>query len=106
MCERRSRRREGSVSPQPTYQLGLSIAPPWITPRRVAHNSAIAGVGQISHSLEHRACTTCGTKPSTCSQTLTTHRYNNIVVTMIPTLVSLSGSPWDVLPPGVHIATL
>jgi len=37
---------------------------------------------------------------------LTARCYNNIVVNMIPALVSLAGSPWDVLPPGVHAATL
>jgi hypothetical protein len=31
--------------------------------------------------------------------------YNDIVV-IIPELISISGSPWDVLPPGVHVATL
>ncbi len=25
---------------------------------------------------------------------------------MIPALVSISGSPWDVLPPGIHVATI
>lgn len=38
--------------------------------------------------------------------TLTRHGYNNIVVTMIPTLVAITGSPWDVLPPGIHQASL
>jgi hypothetical protein len=37
---------------------------------------------------------------------LTKAGYNNIVVIMIPPLVSILGSPWDVLPPGVHEATL
>jgi hypothetical protein len=37
---------------------------------------------------------------------LTADTYNNIVVTVIPTLISLAGSPWDVLPAGVHAATL
>ena len=32
--------------------------------------------------------------------------YNIIVVTMIPALVSLPGSPWTVLPPGIHAAGL
>jgi len=32
--------------------------------------------------------------------------YNIIVVNMIPALVPISGAPWDVLPPGVHAATL
>ena len=32
--------------------------------------------------------------------------YNIIVVNMIPALVPISGAPWDVLPPGVHPATL
>ncbi|MEX0760639.1 MAG: hypothetical protein WD100_13745, partial [Tistlia sp.] len=32
--------------------------------------------------------------------------YNIIVVIMIPALVSLSGSPWTVLPPGAHAASL
>ncbi|MEF2074432.1 DUF6932 family protein [Consotaella aegiceratis] len=32
--------------------------------------------------------------------------YNDIVVSMIPALVSLPGSPWAVLPPGVHAASL
>lgn len=37
---------------------------------------------------------------------MTFARYNIIVVTMIPALVPISGTPWDVLPPGVHAATL
>jgi hypothetical protein len=37
---------------------------------------------------------------------LTRHDYNIIVVIMIPALVAIAGSPWDVLPPGVHEATL
>ena len=37
---------------------------------------------------------------------LTAACYNIIVVTMIPALITLPGSPWDVLPPGVHIASL
>lgn len=32
--------------------------------------------------------------------------YNIIVVSMIPPLVPLPGSPWTVLPPGVHSASL
>ncbi|WP_258602269.1 DUF6932 family protein [Mesorhizobium sp. AR10] len=32
--------------------------------------------------------------------------YNIIVVSMIPALVPLSGSPWAVLPPGAHAASL
>ena len=32
--------------------------------------------------------------------------YNIIVVTMIPTLIAVPGSPWNVLPPGFHQATL
>jgi hypothetical protein len=32
--------------------------------------------------------------------------YNIIVVTMIPALVLLPGSPWTVLPPGAHAASL
>lgn len=32
--------------------------------------------------------------------------YNNIVVRMIPELVPLPGSPWPVLPPGIHMADL
>ena len=32
--------------------------------------------------------------------------YNTIVVNMIPALVPLTGSPWLVLPPGIHQATL
>jgi len=32
--------------------------------------------------------------------------YNIIVVSMIPALVSILGTPWDVLPPGVHNVTL
>lgn len=32
--------------------------------------------------------------------------YNIIVVNMIPALVPLPGSPWIVLPPGVHAASL
>lgn len=32
--------------------------------------------------------------------------YNIIVVTMIPALVPLLGSPWTVLPPGAHMASL
>ncbi len=31
--------------------------------------------------------------------------YNNIVVKMIPHLTTLPGTPWDVLPAGIHIAT-
>ena len=31
--------------------------------------------------------------------------YNNIVVIVIPTLVTLAGAPWKVLPPGVHATT-
>ena len=34
------------------------------------------------------------------------HRYNVIVVSMIPALVPLPGSPWPVLPPGLHEASL
>jgi hypothetical protein len=37
---------------------------------------------------------------------LTSPSYNNIVVTMIPALVGIPGSPWNVLPPGIHAATL
>ncbi len=37
---------------------------------------------------------------------LTRIYYNTIVVTMIPDLVPLPGSPWPVLPPGIHQATL
>lgn len=32
--------------------------------------------------------------------------YNTIVVMMIPALVLLPGSPWPVLPPGIHAAGL
>lgn len=32
--------------------------------------------------------------------------YNNIVVSVIPALVTIIGAPWDVLPPGIHLATL
>lgn len=32
--------------------------------------------------------------------------YNVIVVSMIPALISNPGSPWDVLPTGIHAATL
>ncbi|MGR9159691.1 DUF6932 family protein [Rhizobium leguminosarum] len=32
--------------------------------------------------------------------------YNIIVVTMIPAFISVPGSPWDVLPSGIHLATL
>lgn len=32
--------------------------------------------------------------------------YNTIVVNMIPALVPLPGSPWTVLPPGMHAANL
>ncbi|CZT37821.1 hypothetical protein GA0004734_00047150 [Rhizobium sp. 9140] len=32
--------------------------------------------------------------------------YNIIVVSMIPAFISLPGSPWDVLPSGIHFATL
>jgi hypothetical protein len=32
--------------------------------------------------------------------------YNIIVVSMIPALVTLPGSPWTVLPPGEHAASL
>jgi hypothetical protein len=31
--------------------------------------------------------------------------YNNIVVNMIPSLTVLAGSPWEVLPAGIHTAT-
>lgn len=34
------------------------------------------------------------------------HYYNIIVVIMIPDLVHIPGSPWPVLPPGVHLASL
>jgi len=34
------------------------------------------------------------------------HCYNIIVVNMIPSLVILAGSPWPVLPPGIHQASL
>jgi Family of unknown function (DUF6932) len=37
---------------------------------------------------------------------LTGSYYNIIVVTMIPTLIAVPGSPWNVLPPGIHQATL
>ena len=37
---------------------------------------------------------------------LTSPSYNIIVVNMIPDLVPLPGSPWPVLPPGVHQANL
>ena len=37
---------------------------------------------------------------------LTGRSYNNIVVRMIPALVPLLGSPWAVLPPGIHPAEL
>ena len=37
---------------------------------------------------------------------LTGDSYNNIVVSMIPTLVPLLGSPWAVLPLGIHPAEL
>jgi hypothetical protein len=37
---------------------------------------------------------------------LTRNYYNIIVVNMIPALVLLPGSPWPVLPPGIHPATL
>jgi hypothetical protein len=37
---------------------------------------------------------------------LTSNEYNNIVVDMIPALVALTGAPWDVLPQGIHPATL
>ncbi len=37
---------------------------------------------------------------------LTGRTYNIIVVSMIPKLVTLGGSPWKVLPPGVHPADL
>ncbi|MEI2300521.1 DUF6932 family protein [Ensifer sp. MJa1] len=33
------------------------------------------------------------------------HTYNIIVVSMIPAFTSISGSPWDVLPAGIHHAT-
>lgn len=33
-------------------------------------------------------------------------RYNVIVVSMIPALVPLLGSPWTILPPGAHAASL
>jgi hypothetical protein len=32
--------------------------------------------------------------------------YNNIVVNMIPHLTPLPGAPWEVLPAGIHTATL
>jgi uncharacterized protein DUF6932 len=34
------------------------------------------------------------------------HAYNIIVVSMVPALVPLAGSPWTVLPPGAHAASL
>lgn len=37
---------------------------------------------------------------------MTPPRYNIIVVSMIPDLIALKGSPWPVLPPGVHDASL
>jgi hypothetical protein len=37
---------------------------------------------------------------------LTAAIYNIIVVNMIPALVPIRGAPWDVLPPGIHPATL
>lgn len=37
---------------------------------------------------------------------MTNHRHNNIVVSMIPPLVNISGAPWRVLPPGLHWATM
>lgn len=39
-------------------------------------------------------------------KSLTIRTYNIIVVSMIPALTQLPGSPWDVLPPGIHPATL
>lgn len=37
---------------------------------------------------------------------LTKADYNIIVVIMIPALIAIPGAPWDVLPPGIHVATL
>ena len=37
---------------------------------------------------------------------LTALSYNNIIVSMLPSHVSIAGAPWPVLPPGVHPATL
>lgn len=37
---------------------------------------------------------------------LTQGQYNIIVVIMIPNDIDLPGSPWPILPPGVHFATL
>ena len=37
---------------------------------------------------------------------LTISNYNIIVVIMIPALIQIGGTPWDLLPPGVHVATL
>jgi hypothetical protein len=37
---------------------------------------------------------------------LTSSPYNIIVVSMIPSLIEITGSPWNVLPPGVHTAGL
>lgn len=34
------------------------------------------------------------------------HLNNTIVVIMIPSLITLPGSPWSVLPPGIHEASL
>ena len=37
---------------------------------------------------------------------LTKPRYNTIVVSMVPAFIDLAGSPWPVLPPGIHLGTL
>ena len=37
---------------------------------------------------------------------LTSLHYNDNVVSMIPAHIDLDGSPWPILPAGIHIATL
>lgn len=37
---------------------------------------------------------------------MTSDCYNIIVVTMIPAHIDLDGSPWPILPAGIHVATL
>lgn len=55
-------------------------------------------------SLPSKPCFSA-TRP-TCRNRLRRAYYNIIVVIMIPALVSLPGSPWPVLPPGIHPAGL
>ena len=60
-------------------------------------------MGQIEMRIGKPAAGASATRPRS-EQHLTRSSYNNIVVTMIPSLIPLSESPWAVLPPGVHPA--